>query len=210
MVILATPVKFLRSSFNVLYSSWDWDLLLNIIRGNCYAHRCWASAHHWLPGKCFPSIKERFCLAESRCWALCKSSLLFQQPGTFFSLLYGWKWTAHNMFLTFSYVAMGAELAVRLLGSVLPVGLGLPLSKVEMTRVWPVFCLLSFSQRVQVVCDQILMTSTLDEVPKFSKKCQFIPNVAAAPGLESYCHRIGYICGIYVPTGHMNAPWKGL
>lgn len=37
------------------------------------------------------------------------------------------------MFLTFSYVAVGAEFAVRLLGSVLPVGLGLPLSKVEMT-----------------------------------------------------------------------------
>lgn len=69
------------------------------------------------------------------------------------------------MFLTFSCTAVGAELAVMLLGSVLPVGLGLPLSKAEMTWVWPVFCLLSFSQRVQVACDQILMTSTLGDIP---------------------------------------------
>lgn len=100
-----------------------------------------------------------------------------------------------------------------LVDSVLPAGLGLPQSKIGKTWIWPLFCLLGLSQRVQETYNQILLTSTLCGTPKCSKKCLSLCSYPAwlkALNLNTItkevCEPVGFTC----PTVSMKVTWRSV
>lgn len=141
------------------------------------------------------------------CTLFSRSAVLFQQPRTFSSLLYRWWEINCNLFLTFLiHGYRRGELAVMLLGSVLPVGLGLPHCKIVMTWIWPIFWLLGLSHRVQETYDQILLTSTLSGAPKCSKKCLslWLKGLKLNPFTREECESVRFTC----PAVSMKVAWR--